>query len=64
MVLYGCETWYLTLREQNRFKVLENRILRRISEPMQEEVTGGWRKMHNKELHNLCLSPNIIRVNK
>jgi hypothetical protein len=47
VVLYGCETWSLTLREERRLRVFENRMLRRIFGPKRDEVTGGWRKMHN-----------------
>jgi hypothetical protein len=53
VVLYGCETWSLTLREEQRLRVFENRVLRRISGPMRDEVTGDWRKLHNGEVHNL-----------
>jgi hypothetical protein len=60
-VLYGCETWSLTLREQQRLRVFENRILRRIFGLERDEVTGEWRKLHNEELHNLYSSPDIIR---
>jgi hypothetical protein len=60
VILYGCETWSLTLREENRLKVFENRVLRRISGP---KIIGDWRKPHN-ELHNLYSSPNIIRMIK
>jgi hypothetical protein len=62
VVLYGCETWSLTLREEHRLRVFENRILRRIFGPKKDEVTRGWRKLHNKELHNLYSSPSIIRA--
>jgi hypothetical protein len=51
-VLYGCEIWSLTLREEHRLRMFENRVLRKIFEP-KREVTGGWRKLHNEELHNL-----------
>jgi hypothetical protein len=61
LVLYGCETWYLTLREDNRLRVFENRVLSRITGPKRDEVTGEWRKLHNEELHILYSSPNIIR---
>jgi hypothetical protein len=61
VVLYGCETWSLTLREEHRLRVFENGILRRIFGPKRDEVTGEWRKLHNEELHNLYLSPDIIR---
>jgi hypothetical protein len=60
-VLYGCETWSLTLREEHRLRVFENRVLRRIFGPKRDEITGEWRKLHNGELHNLYLSPDIIR---
>jgi hypothetical protein len=53
MVLYGCETWSLTLREGHRLRVIENRMLRRIFGPKRDEVTGGWRKLHIEELHDL-----------
>jgi hypothetical protein len=64
VVLYGCETWSLTLREKHRLRVLENRVLRRIFGPKWDEVTSEWRKMHNKELHDLYSSPSIIRIIK
>jgi hypothetical protein len=53
VVLYGCKTWSVTLREEHRLRVFENRVLMRIFGPTRDEVTGGWRKLHNKELHNL-----------
>jgi hypothetical protein len=58
VVLYGCETWSLTLREEYRLRVFEKRVLRRIFGPKRHEVTGDWRKLHNEELHNLYSSPN------
>jgi hypothetical protein len=58
VVLYGCETWSLTLREEHRLRVFENRVLRRIFGPKRDEVIGGWRKLHNEELHNLYCSPS------
>jgi hypothetical protein len=61
VVLYGCETWSLVLREEHRLRVFENRVLRRIFGPMWEEVMGEWSKLHNEELHNLYSSPDIIR---
>jgi hypothetical protein len=64
VVLYGCETWSLTLREEHRLRVFENRVLRRIFGPRTDEVTGDWKKLHNEELHNLRSSPNIIRMIK
>jgi hypothetical protein len=62
VVLYGCETWFLTLSEKHRLKVFESRVLRRIFGPKGDEVTGGWRKLHNEELRDLYSSPNIIRI--
>jgi hypothetical protein len=59
-VLYGCETWSLTLREEHRLRVFENRVLRGISGPRRDEVTGEWRKLHSGKLHNLY-SSDIIR---
>jgi hypothetical protein len=61
VVLYGCETWSLTLREGHRLRVFKNRVLTRIFGPKRDEVTGEWRKLHNEELHNLYSSPDIIR---
>jgi hypothetical protein len=61
VILYGCETWSLTLREEHRLRVFENRVLRRIFIPKRDEVTEERRKLHNGELHNLYLSPDIIR---
>jgi hypothetical protein len=62
--LYGCETWSLTLKEERRLKVSENRVLRRILGPKRDEVTKDWIKLHNEELNDLYCSPNIIRVIK
>jgi hypothetical protein len=64
LVLYGCETWSLTLGEEHRLRVFENRVLRRIFGPKKDEVTGGWGKLHNEFLHNLYLSSSIIRMIK
>jgi hypothetical protein len=61
LVLYGRETWSLTLREIYRLRVFENRVLRKIFGPKRDEVTGEWRKLHNEELHNLYSNPDIIR---
>jgi hypothetical protein len=63
LVLYGRETWSLTLREEHRLRVFENRVLRRIFGP-KGEVDGSCRKLHNDELHSLYSSPNIVRVIK
>jgi hypothetical protein len=62
--MYGCETWSLKLWQKHRLRVFENRVLRRIFGPKRDEVTGGWRKLHNDELHNLYLSPSVIRMIK
>jgi hypothetical protein len=62
VVLYGCETWSLTLREKHKLWVFENRVLRRIFGSKKEEVMGGWRKLHNKVLHDLYSSTSIIRI--
>jgi hypothetical protein len=64
IVLYECETWSLTLREEHKLRVFENGVLRRIFGPKRKEEVGGWRILYNKELHNLYASPNIIRVIK
>jgi hypothetical protein len=64
VVLYGCEILSLTLREEHRLRVFENRVFRRIFGPKRDEVTGGWRKLYNKELHGLYSSPSIVRVIK
>jgi hypothetical protein len=61
--LYGCVTWYVTLRENHILRVFENGVLRRIFGSKREEVAGGWRRLHN-ELHNLYASPDIIWVIK
>ena len=63
VVLYGCETWSLTLREECRLRVFENRILRRIFGPKRDE-NGEWRRLRNEEIHSLYRSPNIVWVNK
>jgi len=64
VVLYRCETWSLTLREERRLRVFENRVLRRIFGPKRDEVAGEWRKLHNEELIDLYSLPNIVRVIK
>jgi hypothetical protein len=63
VVMYGCETWSLTLRDEHRMKVFENRVLRKIFGPKREE-DGSRRKLHNDERHSLYSSPNIVRVIK
>ena len=64
IVLYGCETWSLTLREGCRLRVFENRVLRRVFGPKRDEVTGEWRKLHNEELSDWYSLPNIVGVVK
>jgi len=64
VVLYGCETWSLTLREERNLRLFENMVLRRIFGPRRDEVTGELRRLHNEELNDLYSSPNIVRVIK
>ena len=64
VVLYGFETWSLTLREERKLRVFENMVLSRIFGPRKDEVTGEWRRLHNEELNDLHSSPNIVRVIK
>jgi hypothetical protein len=61
---YGCEIWSFTLREEYRLRMFKNRVLQIIFGPKRVEVTGDWRKLHNKQLHDLYCSPNIIWVTK
>jgi hypothetical protein len=61
VVLYGCETWSLTVREGHKLRVFENRVLRRIFGPKRDGVTGEWRKLRNEELRDLYSSPSIVR---
>jgi len=63
VVLYGCETWSLTLREERKLRMFENMVLR-IFGPRRDEVMGKWRRLHNEELNDLYSSPNIVRVIK
>jgi hypothetical protein len=64
VVLYGCETWSLAVREEHKLRVFENRVPRRIFGLERDGVTGGWRKLHNEELHNVYSSLSIIRIIK
>ena len=64
LVLYGCETWSLTLWEERKLWVFENMVLRRIFGPRRDEVTGEWRRLHNEEVNDLYSSPKIVRVIK
>ena len=64
VVLYGCETWSLTWREERRRRVFENRVLRRVFVPKRDEVTGEWRKLHNEEFRDRYSLPDIVRVVK
>jgi hypothetical protein len=61
VVVYGCETWSLTLREGRRLREFENKVLRRILGPMRDDVIGEWRKIHYEELNDMYSSPNIVR---
>jgi hypothetical protein len=63
-VLYGCETWSLTLREERRLRVFKNRVLGRVFGLKRDEVTGNWKNLHNEELIDLYSLPNIVRVVK
>ena len=62
VVLYGCETWLLTLREERRLRVFENRVRRRIYGPKRDEVRGEWKTLHNEELTDLYSSHSLVRV--
>jgi len=62
VVLYGCETWSLTLRQKRRLGVIENRVLRRTFGPKRDEVIGEWRNLHNEELNDVYSSPDVFRV--
>jgi len=64
VVLYGYETWSLTLREERRLRVFENRVMRRVFGPKRDEVTEEWRKLHNEEVSDLYSLSNIVRVVK
>jgi hypothetical protein len=63
-VLYGFESWSLTLREECRLRIFKNKVLRRIFGPKRDELTGEWRRLHNKELCALYSTPNIIQAIK
>ena len=64
VIFYGCGTWSLTLREERRLRVFENRVLRTVFRPKRDEVTGEWRRLHNEELNDLYSLSNIVRVVK
>jgi hypothetical protein len=64
VVLYGCETWSLTLRDENRLRFFENRVLMGIFGQKRNDLAGGWRRLHNEELHNLYSLPSIIKMIK
>jgi len=64
VVMYGCETWSLTLKEERRLRMFQNLALRRVFDPKRDEVTGEWRKPHNEVLNDLYSSPNIFRMIK
>ena len=63
-MLYGCETWTLTLREEKRVQIFENKVLRKIFGPKRDDQTGKWRGLYNGELHDLHGKPDIIRIVK
>jgi hypothetical protein len=60
VVLYECETWCLTLREEHKLRVFKNRVLSRIFGPKRDDVTGEWRKLHNEELHDFYSSSSVL----
>jgi hypothetical protein len=64
VVLYRCQTWSLTLKEEDKLRVFENRVLRKVFGLKWYQVTGAWRQLHNEELHDLYSSPNIVRIIK
>jgi hypothetical protein len=64
VVLYGCETWSLTVREEHGMRAFENWVLKRRFGPNMVGISGGWRKLHNDQLHSFYSSPNIIRMVK
>jgi len=64
VVLYGYQTWSLTLREERKLRVFENTVLRRLFGPRRDEVMGEWRRLRKEEPHDLYCSPNIVRVTK
>ena len=64
VILYGCETWTLTLREGKSLQVFENKVLRKIVGQKRDDQTGKWRRLHNGELHDLYGKPDIMRIVK
>jgi hypothetical protein len=64
LVLYGCDTWSLTLRKEHRLREFENKVLRRVLGRKKDGVTGGWRKLHSEELLDVNYSPSILRMIK
>ena len=64
IILYGCETWLLTLKEERKLRVFENMVLRRIFGPRRNKLTGEWRRLHNEDLNDLYCSPSIVRAIK
>jgi len=64
VVLYGCETWSLILREEHLMRVSANRVMRKMCGPMRDEITGEWRRLYTEELNDMYSSPDIVRVFK
>jgi hypothetical protein len=64
VILYGCGTWYLTLRIQRKLKLVQNTVLKKISEGNKDDVARSWRKLHNEVLHDLHTSPKLVRMIK
>jgi len=64
VILYGCESWSTTLAVEHTLRVFENKVLRKVYGPKRDEMTGEWRRLHNKELHGLYDSPDIVKIIK
>jgi hypothetical protein len=64
LVLYGWETWFRTLKEEHRLRIFEDKELRRLFAPRRNEVTGGWKKLHNEEHRDMYSAPSLIRIIK
>ena len=64
VILHGCESWSTTLADEQKLRVFENKVLRKIYGPKRDEMTGEWRRLHNEELHGLYDSPDVVRIMK